>query len=155
MRLGTAPTLPASARSEIGSLPSRATAAVSPGRRLLPETDGVADQCSLACGQGVSLLRLCPAAQTLSKKFASGVVGGMLGVLFATPFDVVKSRMQNQLADSAVVYRYTLPSLAHILRTEGFRALYKGIGPRIVRLGPGGGIMIVAFDVVSNLLRDL
>jgi solute carrier family 25 2-oxodicarboxylate transporter 21 len=100
-------------------------------------------------------MTLCFAAQTLSKKFAAGVVGGMLGVLFATPFDVVKSRMQNQLADSAKVYHYTLPSLVHILRTEGFGALYKGIGPRIVRLGPGGGIMIVAFDVVSNLLRDI
>ena len=91
--------------------------------------------------------------QILGKKFASGMLGGMLGVLVATPFDVVKSRMQNQLSGTAVQYRYAIPSLIHILRTEGPTAIYRGLGPRVVRLGPGGGIMIVAFDAVSNWLR--
>lgn len=91
-------------------------------------------------------------ALVLSKKFVSGLIGGTLGVLMNTPLDVVKSRMQNQMTTAQPKYRYVLPSLLTILREEGVTALYKGLGPRMVRLGPGGGIMIVAFDVVSNML---
>jgi solute carrier family 25 2-oxodicarboxylate transporter 21 len=89
------------------------------------------------------------------KQFLSGFLGGTLGVLMNTPFDVVKSRMQNQLPGAAVKYSYVLPSLVTVLREEGPAALYKGLGPRLVRLGPGGGIMIVAFEVVSSWLRPL
>jgi solute carrier family 25 2-oxodicarboxylate transporter 21 len=90
---------------------------------------------------------------TLGLSFVSGLVGGGLGTLLNTPLDVVKSRMQNQLPNASFVYRWTLPSLVHIYRTEGVRALYKGLGPRFLRLGPGGGIMIVVFDTVSQWLR--
>jgi solute carrier family 25 2-oxodicarboxylate transporter 21 len=90
-------------------------------------------------------------ASQLSVAFASGLVGGGVGTLLNTPLDVVKSRMQNQVG-SDLQYRWTLPSLVAIWRAEGTRALYKGLGPRLLRLGPGGGIMIVVFDVVSELL---
>lgn len=77
----------------------------------------------------------------------------MLGVLMNTPFDVVKSRMQNQRPGAQAKYNWTLPGVVTIFREEGFRALYKGLGPRLVRLGPGGGIMIVAYEVVADWLR--
>lgn len=83
----------------------------------------------------------------------AGLGGGVLGVVMNTPLDVVKSRMQNQRIDQPAKYNWTLPSVATIFREEGFRALYKGLGPRIVRLGPGGGIMIVAYEVVADWLR--
>lgn len=31
----------------------------------------------------------------------------------------------------------------------------RGIGPRLVRLGPGGGIMLVSFNAILDLLNDL
>lgn len=90
-------------------------------------------------------------ARQLSISFLSGLVGGGLGTILNTPLDVVKSRIQNQLP-SNIVYRWTLPALVSVGRQEGLRGLYKGLGPRILRLGPGGGIMIVVFDVVSKFL---
>lgn len=89
----------------------------------------------------------------LSRKFAAGLIGGMVGVVFATPFDVVKSRMQNQLSGQPRIYTGVASSLYRILTREGMAALYKGFFPRLVRLGPGGGIMIVAFDFFANLLH--
>jgi solute carrier family 25 2-oxodicarboxylate transporter 21 len=88
--------------------------------------------------------------------FGAGVVGGTLATLANTPFDVVKSRMQNQLKEEggSLKYKWTLPSLTTILNEEGWGALYKGIGPRLVRLGPGGGIMLVAFNYVIEFLKD-
>lgn len=72
-------------------------------------------------------------------------MAGTLGTSLATPFDVVKSRMQNQ-GPGQQRYVWTVPSLARLFREEGFRACYKGYSARLLRLGPGGGIMIVAFD---------
>ena len=33
------------------------------------------------------------------------------------------------------------------------KALWKGYVPKVVRLGPGGGILLVVFDVVANWIR--
>eukprot|EP00047_Mylnosiga_fluctuans_P007410 m.253174 g.253174 ORF g.253174 m.253174 type:complete len:285 (+) comp18181_c0_seq1:1094-1948(+) len=89
--------------------------------------------------------------QQMLVSFVAGLLGGGLGTLLNTPLDVVKSRMQNQVG-SAVQYRWTFPALVAIWRAEGTRALYKGLGARFLRLGPGGGIMIVVFDAVSAWL---
>ena len=64
--------------------------------------------------------------------------------------------MQNQLRVEGEVlkYNWTIPSLVTVLNEEGGAALYKGIVPRLVRLGPGGGIMLVAFNYVIELLKD-
>lgn len=99
----------------------------------------------LPSGQDVSHTRL------LLYSFVAGLLGGALGTVINTPLDVVKSRMQNQLPGN-IKYHWTLPSLVAVWRAEGTRALYKGLGPRMLRLGPGGGIMIVVFDVVSRWL---
>ena len=81
-----------------------------------------------------------------------------------TPFDVVKSRMQNQLAVAAAEatggvtrpkYTNVFQALGVVAREEGFRALYKGLGARLLRLGPGGGIMIVAFDQCMEWLQKI
>jgi len=93
--------------------------------------------------------------QELFTNFLTGAIGGAIGTLANTPFDVAKSRMQNQITAPGETpkYRWTFPTLATIYKEEGFRALYKGLGPRLLRLGPGGGIMIVAYDKVSQWLR--
>eukprot|EP00043_Microstomoeca_roanoka_P015929 m.160312 g.160312 ORF g.160312 m.160312 type:complete len:290 (-) comp16359_c1_seq1:187-1056(-) len=93
--------------------------------------------------------------KTLGNKFIAGFIGGASGVVFATPFDVVKSRMQNQLPGTVHPYTSVLTSLRIIAQKEGMGALYKGFGPRLVRLGPGGGIMIVAFDFISSWLKTV
>ncbi len=63
---------------------------------------------------------------------------------------------QNQIVQEGEIpqYRYTVPSLLTVLSKEGVRSVYKGVGPRLVRLGPGGGIMYVAFQFVQELLKD-
>ncbi|KAF8926428.1 mitochondrial carrier domain-containing protein [Dissophora ornata] len=90
--------------------------------------------------------------ERMLRNFVAGTIGGILGTLVNTPFDVVKSRIQNQRKDN-VRYGFALPSVARIYREEGFRALYKGLAPKLVRLGPGGGLLLVVFDRVSELIR--
>lgn len=51
-------------------------------------------------------------------------------------------------------YNWTLPGLCTVFREEGFMALYKGFVPKVLRLGPGGGVLLVAYDFVSSKLRQ-
>ena len=44
-----------------------------------------------------------------------------------------------------VFFSWAFPSLVTLLREEGLVACYKGLGMRLLRLGPGGGIMLVTF----------
>jgi solute carrier family 25 2-oxodicarboxylate transporter 21 len=87
------------------------------------------------------------------RKFLVGTLGSLLATIVNTPFDVVKSRMQAQQGHVNLKYRWAWPSLATIVQEEGIKAAYKGLGPRLIRLGPGGGIMLVAFETVSEWLR--
>ncbi|KAF9961609.1 hypothetical protein BGZ72_002923 [Mortierella alpina] len=90
--------------------------------------------------------------ESMLRNFVAGTIGGTFGTLVNTPFDVVKSRVQNQRKGN-VKYGWALPSLATVYREEGFRALYKGLAPKVVRLGPGGGLLLVVFDRVSEMMR--
>jgi len=91
-------------------------------------------------------------AERLGIKFLSGSFGSAVGTLANTPFDVVKSRLQGQQGQGK--YKNAFQAVGLVLKEEGAGALYKGLMPRLLRLGPGGGIMIVAFDFISGLLKD-
>jgi len=87
----------------------------------------------------------------------SGAVGGTVGTILNTPMDVVKSRIQNYTKVPGVVpkYGWAVPSLGVVLREEGFSALYKGFLPKVLRLGPGGGILLVVFTGVMDFFRTM
>jgi len=106
-------------------------------RALLPKTDSKQTQ------MGFDLL--------------SGAIGGTVGTIFNTPFDVVKSRIQNspKIAGSVPKYNWAVPALGTIMKEEGFGALYKGFLPKVLRLGPGGGILLVVFTGVMDFFRKM
>jgi len=91
--------------------------------------------------------------QATVQKFFVGLGCGTLGSVLNIPFDVAKSRMQGPQPQPGVVkYRGTLRTISIIFREEGFRALYKGLVPKVLRLGPGGGIMMIVYETVSGWL---
>ncbi|KAH6572962.1 hypothetical protein BASA50_009115 [Batrachochytrium salamandrivorans] len=88
----------------------------------------------------------------LLNNFIAGAIGGTVGTIINTPFDVAKTRVQSQMT-LPLKYNWTLPAIATIAREEGVGALYKGFMPKVLRLGPGGGILLVVFDFVSGYIR--
>jgi len=50
-------------------------------------------------------------------------------------------------------YNWTVPSVLLVAKEEGFSALYKGFIPKVLRLGPGGGILLVVFTTVVDYWR--
>lgn len=87
----------------------------------------------------------------------SGTLGGVAGTVLNTPMDVVKSRIQNspKVAGAVPKYNWAWPALGTVLREEGFSALYKGFLPKVLRLGPGGGILLVVYTGVTDFFRNM
>jgi len=102
---------------------------------------------------------LLPKAETpqaqLMNNFISGSIGGCVGTIINTPFDVVKSRIQghNRVLGVAPKYRWTYPSLYIIFREEGAAALYKGFVPKVLRLAPGGGVLLLVVEATLSFFR--
>lgn len=44
--------------------------------------------------------------------------------------------------------------MALVAREEGWRALYKGLLPKVMRLGPGGAIMLIVYEYMYDLLKE-
>ncbi|KAF2401374.1 mitochondrial carrier [Trichodelitschia bisporula] len=104
---------------------------------------------------------LIPKAQTkkgqITNDIISGTVGGTVGTILNTPMDVVKSRIQNSPKIAGLVrkYNWAWPALGTVMKEEGFGALYKGFLPKVLRLGPGGGILLVVFTGVMDFFRTM
>ncbi|CAD6587563.1 MAG: hypothetical protein CYPHOPRED_003966 [Cyphobasidiales sp. Tagirdzhanova-0007] len=111
----------------------------------------------------------------LRNNLISGTIGGFVGTALNTPFDVIKSRVQNspkvsvariglvaiglyvgatmQLRGSIPKYNWTIPSLFMIAREEGVAALYKGFLPKVLRLAPGGGVLLLVVEFTLSVFR--
>lgn len=96
-------------------------------------------------------------SQQIRNDIIAGTVGGTVGTVLNTPMDVVKSRIQNspKIAGSIPKYNWAWPALGTVMREEGFGALYKGFVPKVLRLGPGGGILLVVFTGVMDFFRKM
>ncbi|XP_054857285.1 solute carrier family 25 member 34 [Eublepharis macularius] len=84
--------------------------------------------------------------------------GGMLSsvavAMAMTPFDVVSTRLYNQPVDDVGKgkhYRGFLDCFVQIVGKEGFLALYKGLGPAYLRLGPHTTLSLLFWDELRRL----
>ena len=96
-------------------------------------------------------------SQKTRNDLVAGSIGGIAGTVLNTPMDVVKSRIQNspKVPGHVSKYNWAWPGVVTVMREEGFRALYKGFMPKVLRLGPGGGILLVVFTNVMDFFRKL
>lgn len=96
-------------------------------------------------------------SQQVRNDFIGGAIGGTVGTCLNTPMDMIKSRIQNspKVAGSVPKYNWAWPALGTVMKEEGFSALYKGFAPKLLRLGPGGGILIVVYTGVMDFFRSM
>jgi solute carrier family 25 2-oxodicarboxylate transporter 21 len=83
----------------------------------------------------------------------AGFLGGVVGTTFNTPLDVVKSRIQSvaKAPGAKQKYAWAWPSLGVVAKEEGLRALYKGYTAKILRFGPGGGVLLVVYEAMLGM----
>lgn len=86
-----------------------------------------------------------------SVAFASGAMSGIIAALFTSPFDVLKTRRQALIMSTPSHTTATIPLLRRVVQTEGYSALYAGIGPRMAKIAPACGVMIACYEVRISL----
>ncbi|WFD29513.1 hypothetical protein MSPP1_000522 [Malassezia sp. CBS 17886] len=93
--------------------------------------------------------------EQLTNSLIAGSLGGFVGTVLNTPADVVKTRIQNTDHVPGVRPKYhgTVSGMLLILREEGPAALYKGFMPKVLRLAPGGGILLLVVNAVLDEAR--
>ncbi|PBP23221.1 hypothetical protein BUE80_DR006049 [Diplocarpon rosae] len=82
--------------------------------------------------------------------FESGLFGSAAGAIAAgttTPLDVLKTRMMLAKEKTAMV-----PLLKQILKDNGPRAFFAGIGPRVLWISAGGAIFLGSYQWAYNSL---
>jgi len=85
----------------------------------------------------------------LVKSFTCGITAGGFSAALSTPLDVLKTRIQAGVPGGIIkVYQNTVME-------EGYRALFKGLTPRIAAIGPLFGIAIMVYDVQKRFVRYL
>lgn len=58
-----------------------------------------------------------------------------------------------KVAGQTPKYNWTFPSLALIAREEGIGALYSGFLPKVLRLAPGGGVLLLVVEFTLGVFR--
>ncbi len=103
-----------------------------------------------------------PASRTPSEVFAQNLLlgcgAGAVSTFAIAPFDVVKSRMQNERravgAAAQAEYSSVQRALLRIVRTEGVGALYKGFGPLLTKVVLSCGVSYTAFHYALDFVTQ-
>ncbi|KAL1917057.1 uncharacterized protein VTP21DRAFT_5255 [Calcarisporiella thermophila] len=80
-----------------------------------------------------------------------GGLSGALGPISNAPIDTIKTRIQRSrdLANESGWTRFRNVTM-HILKNEGWRAFYKGLTPRLLRVAPGQAITFMVYEKVKQ-----
>ncbi|MCO5601773.1 hypothetical protein L7F22_055898 [Adiantum nelumboides] len=88
------------------------------------------------------------AAAQIGSTFAAGAGAGMTATFLAYPLDLVRTRISAQTN-----HRY-YTGIAHALHTiareEGFRSLYKGLGPSLLNVAPAAAINFTVYCALKS-----
>ncbi|XP_062566383.1 kidney mitochondrial carrier protein 1-like [Saccostrea cucullata] len=97
----------------------------------------------------------------MATHFLASFIAGVIGAVFSTPIDVVKTRMMNQRRykpsvlksgiEALPIYKSSMDCLFQTIKTEGPCALYKGFCPTWVRLGPWNVIFFLMYEQLKKV----
>lgn len=103
--------------------------------------------------------------QNYFAQITGGVIAGALTSVAMNPFDVIKTRLQTQNRKEMTrineatgkveshYYKNIFSGLSTVVRTEGVKALMKGVGPRIMAFAPMSGLSTLLYEFVMKSSR--
>lgn len=83
--------------------------------------------------------------------FTSAMGSGVLASIAMNPFDVVMTRLYNQ-SQGAPLYNGLFDCLNKTVRSEGIPALWKGLVPHFIRVGPHTVLTLVLLEQCRSML---
>jgi len=83
--------------------------------------------------------------------FIAGGLAGFASVLVNNPIDVVKTIMQGMESHK---YKGSLDCFSTVLRNEGVKGFYKGVAPRLIRVGLDVALTFTIFNQMNDMLIE-
>ncbi|XP_034075591.1 solute carrier family 25 member 39 [Gymnodraco acuticeps] len=109
--------------------------------------------------------RLCEQSRmnqaNFSISFTAGAVSGAIAAILTLPFDVVKTRRQIQLGeiDALGVASKRTTSTWHIMKSiwaeMGYRGLFAGFMPRVIKVAPACAVMISSYEFGKTFFQKM
>ncbi|AET41006.1 Sfc1p Ecym_7158 [Eremothecium cymbalariae DBVPG len=85
-----------------------------------------------------------------------GLVSGAIGPFSNAPLDTIKTRLQKDKSTKNLSNWVRITTIGRqLIHEEGFRALYKGITPRVMRVAPGQAVTFTVYEFVRKHLESL
>jgi len=83
----------------------------------------------------------------------AGAGAGVVASIISCPFDVIKTvlQVQKQTPGQLPKYKGVVGTFGVILREEGIRGIYKGLGTTMLALGPNWSVYFFAYDYLKKM----
>ena len=83
-----------------------------------------------------------------------GLVSGAMGPFSNAPIDTIKTRLQKAPAEAGETTLKRIIAITNeMFKQEGFKAFYKGITPRVMRVAPGQAVTFTVYEYLKDKLE--
>lgn len=83
-----------------------------------------------------------------------GLISGAVGPFSNAPIDTIKTRLQRMPAEEGSTALSRIQSIAsQMWKTEGIRAFWMGITPRVMRVAPGQAVTFAVYEYLKGILE--
>ncbi|KAJ8541385.1 hypothetical protein K7X08_002201 [Anisodus acutangulus] len=94
------------------------------------------------------LLRLSGNEETTNaERFVAGAAAGVTATVMCLPLDTVRTKL---VARGGEALGGVVGAFQHVIRTEGFFSLYKGLVPSILSMAPAAAVFYSVYDILKS-----
>lgn len=94
------------------------------------------------------LLRLNGNKETTNfERFLAGAAAGITATVLCIPMDTIRTKM---VAPGGEALGGVIGAFRHMIQTEGFFSLYKGLVPSIISMAPSGAVFYGVYDILKS-----
>ncbi|XP_061345227.1 probable mitochondrial adenine nucleotide transporter BTL3 [Gastrolobium bilobum] len=81
------------------------------------------------------------------ERFVAGAAAGITATLLCLPMDTIRTVM---VAPGGEALGGVIGAFRHMIKTEGFFSLYKGLVPSVVSMAPSGAVFYGVYDILKS-----
>ncbi|KAM4128795.1 hypothetical protein ACJW30_02G194800 [Castanea mollissima] len=94
------------------------------------------------------LMRMTGNEETTNfERFVAGAASGITATLLCIPMDTIRTKM---VAPGGEALGGVIGTFCHMIQTEGFFSLYKGLVPSILSMAPSGAVFYGVYDILKS-----
>ncbi|XP_073126963.1 probable mitochondrial adenine nucleotide transporter BTL2 [Henckelia pumila] len=84
---------------------------------------------------------------TNSERFLAGAAAGITATVLCLPLDTIRTKL---VAPGGEALGGVIGAFQHVIQSEGFFSLYKGLVPSILSMAPSGAVFYGVYDILKS-----